>query len=834
MPSEPIQRAVVHCLSPEGRVLAEVEIVVSRSNTNAIPSSYPLVRLPASQAKAYGEEALQLRERGRYEYRLIGKGRNSSDISLQPGRAIEPSQMSGGQEERGLIEPGDYCGRLPLVVIRRGDPEEQPLARGAVEVRSFKMNYREHYRGMLSYIADRAAGLLLDCRSATRLRLDSLWREDPAILEQQLEFLRHILESSVFQGAVNEILRNPHRRLEEEQVERSTTRFFKADKSVARQIGKASRRVPVPEAHPIHSRVSSLPGKIVLRNRVDYLDTAENRFIKMVLTAFRDFLSDVTAHLTALAVSARDGENRRLLREANRLRGMLDAQLSRAFMPDLGRPTFLPLGSPVLQRKAGYRDLLHFWIQFHASAQLSWNGGADIYHAGARNVATLYEYWLFFQLEGLFREKFSCETPLHTLLVDHEDVPPKLTLRRGIELRTPISGVWSQTAGRSLAAEFHFNRKFSPINTRIQSGSWTRGMRPDYTISIWPSEYTREDAEQQELLVHIHFDAKYRVEQIKDVLGQDSDDEGIGDPERTETYLTSAKDADLLKMHAYRDAIRRSAGAYVIYPGNANEKKPDVLFRGFHEVLPGLGAFSVRPDAMGHPDGLAAISSFLDDVIAHLANRSTARERVSYHIYEAYNDDTLSESHALPGTWERDLFAPEFRAVPPGEEMVLAAWYENEAQLAIAGEEEGLYWARLGSRRGALHVHPNLSKVRGIVLRTDKGIVAPGMYRLREPGFRVYTRAQLRLELKKHLGATGIADWMETIAKDDDEYIYALFLTTYSDAFRGQQWDGEALTREIEKFESDARNRPVAPLGRMSPYPRVLPLSRVLKAGDRG
>src|SRR5829696_8253469 len=35
--------------------------------------------------------------------------------------------------------------------------------------------------------------------------------------------------------------------------------------------------------------------------------------------------------------------------------------------------------------------------------------------------------------------------------------------------------------------------------------------------------------------------------------------------------LARSKREDLLKMHAYRDAIRRSAGAYVLYPGDQHQ-----------------------------------------------------------------------------------------------------------------------------------------------------------------------------------------------------------------------------------------------------------------------
>ena len=112
---------------------------------------------------------------------------------------------------------------------------------------------------MLSFIADKCAGLLLDCRAATRLRLSTLWRENPRILEQQLEFLRHTLESETFRGVMDEVLRNPHRRLEDEREERDISRPFKPGRDFARQVAVAARRVKVPDTHPLHDVIPSLP-----------------------------------------------------------------------------------------------------------------------------------------------------------------------------------------------------------------------------------------------------------------------------------------------------------------------------------------------------------------------------------------------------------------------------------------------------------------------------------------------------------------------------------------------------------------------------------------------
>jgi hypothetical protein len=551
----------------------------------------------------------------------------------------------------------------------------------------------------------------------------------------------------------------------------------------------------------------------------------------MVLAEFRDFLADVASHLSRKPADLEKPVTRRLLGDANRLRGMLETQLGRGFLPDVSAPVVVPIGSPVLQRKAGYRELLHFWLQFHAGAQLVWEGPADVFHAGTRNVATLYEYWLFFQLEKLFRQRFACEQPLHSIIVDKDKAPPQLMLKRGVELRTPVAGVWSNKASRRLKAEFHFNRKFSPRSEQGKAGSWTRGVQPDYTISIWPAENSREEAERNELMAHVHFDAKYRVDNIRELLGDSTDDEAFErDTEAAQENRTAAKYSDLLKMHSYRDAVRRTAGAYVLYPGNPGDNISP--YNCFHEILPGLGAYAIRPNAEGEAGGIDSVAKFLDDIIEHLANRTTARERVTYHLEEAYTANEPPVNYGSMALTESDIYGRDYRALPPAEEIVLIAWYENDSQLALARDENGFVYVRLGRRQGALHVHPNLAGVRRIVMRTHGGDVASGMLSLRENGFRIFTRSQLRIELKKHAKGQGVAAWEAFAGHDDEEHIYALFKTASDPASAPQGWRGEMLMDEIECFESDVRNKPVVNVGRTSPYPRILPLRDVLRARD--
>jgi hypothetical protein len=163
--------------------------------------------------------------------------------------------------------------------------------------------------------------------------------------------------------------------------------------------------------------------------------------------------------------------------------------------------------------------------------------------------------------------------------------------------------------------------------------------------------------------------------------------------------------------------------------------------------------------------------------------------------------------------------------------MVLMAWFKSAAQRALAESENGFAYVRLGRRSGGggLHVHPKLANVRSILQRTGDAVVAAGLLCLREPGFHVFTRRQLRAELSQHAKGAGVAAWQAGAGADDEEYIYALFRTRRDPAYVSLSWDGNKILDRIEAFEADARNKPVTNVGRASAYPRIIPLQDLLR-----
>ena len=82
-----------------------------------------------------------------------------------------------------------------------------------------------------------------------------------------------------------------------------------------------------------------------------------------------------------------------------------------------------------------------------------------------------------------------------------------LPLRQGRHLALSGSCTMNQ---RKLKVSFHYNCTSSKAD-HPGKGSWTQQMRPDYTLTLWPEAFSEEEAERQELIVHIHFDAKYKV-----------------------------------------------------------------------------------------------------------------------------------------------------------------------------------------------------------------------------------------------------------------------------------------------------------------------------------
>jgi hypothetical protein len=597
-----------------GRELAVVEI---RANEG---SAATLITLEPVAAYRQGEEPIQLIEGCSYEYRLSAPGFRLDDSTSMIGRSL-----FADTHDEGVITPGNRVGRLVLPLL---DVHGERVGMGAVEVRSRKLSYREDFRSMIEALAEQSVDLVLSLKAPTQVRVD-IASADAASVQQHFFFLRSLLESRKLDAAVQQVLAQPHSQLKVDEQMRDPRRGIRLDSRVSRELAHAHPRQPLPAEHPLARRLAglgvqqpSIPFAVTERFKSETLDTAENRFVKHVLRSFDEILGQIASRLQ------KAGEDAFVEREVRPLRRRITDLLGAGLFAEVSTPQVLPLGSPVLQRKAGYREVYQTWIRFQAAARLSWRASADLFSAGQRDVATLYEYWLFMFMLDVLRLIGVPSAEIARSVLSPTADGFGLKIQAGELFET--SGFQLPWRGRGLALQLSYNRTFveaieesrqsaNGVEYRVASqreGSWTRRFRPDFTLSIWPADTTLEEAAEMDLLVHVHFDAKYSVSSISELFGASTMDLN---EEKQQQRSGRYRRGDLLKMHAYKDAIKRSEGAYVLYPGESQGRSYDVWAR-YHEILPGVGAFMVRPGPTAEASR-QSVAAFVRDVMSVMVDR---------------------------------------------------------------------------------------------------------------------------------------------------------------------------------------------------------------------
>jgi predicted component of viral defense system (DUF524 family) len=205
---------------------------------------------------------------------------------------------------------------------------------------------------------------------------------------------------------------------------------------------------------------------------------------------------------------------------------------------EAGEMRIFPANSTVLQKRDGYRELLKLYREFQLSYCPLFKKIEDA--LAARDIATLYEYWCFFEIGKALGEVFS-----------ENKKEPKL--------------FWDATGG--LEAEksyFEFkNGKYKLIYNkpyrRSPSGSYSVTLIPDFSLEI-----------NRQIKDGIVFDAKFRFDE-KDVEKKLEGDEAIDDESENEmrrgNFERVANLDDIFKMHTYKDALKLKA-AFIVFPGD--------------------------------------------------------------------------------------------------------------------------------------------------------------------------------------------------------------------------------------------------------------------------
>lgn len=463
------------------------------------------------------------------------------------------------------------------------------------EIAPEKMNYEEDYIVLTEAIAQVCSELLLEYSGLTSNLFEQSEEEHRTILEQFI-FLRQFCYGNNLFSVFEAIKRNPDRVLSSDEIYKPigcgipSQKFYTHPFSYGKGWQKTKRA---------DGTFSIVPQMISVTQKQDSIDTPANRFVKYALEKFDSVCLELMNSLDA-AGGVKQAE---CLSEAKAIHNMLDEIFNDGFFDEIGKLDIMPQNNQVLQKRKGYSQIFSAYSMIDLALRLNWSGHDDVYEGESKNVALLYEYWLFFELYKIIDSIDGCKK---VYLKDDDfltvsDGGITISLQEGKKSRQSFVIERLHTK-----INLYYNRTFSrkEFKTTLYEGSYSRPFRPDYTIAIFPDSYVKgcnngeNEAVKNGAVSYIHFDAKYRVTDLTSLVGKRTDEyEEIEFAEdKTDAVMNTYKRGDLLKMHTYNDAIRRTIGSYILYPGKGDsEDTRGVSYKLYDEILPGVGAFAIRP-----------------------------------------------------------------------------------------------------------------------------------------------------------------------------------------------------------------------------------------------
>jgi predicted component of viral defense system (DUF524 family) len=347
--------------------------------------------------------------------------------------------------------------------------------------------------------------------------------------------------------AVQAILGLPHRKLSDEEqfVRPHEVRQIELE-GVLRMLQSGRGQGGVMEMSPLNRL---RPDRVFQRIPVESFDSPENRFILSACWLMLEALERVERRRWFRKSPVTDLDRFRIAEVKRHLSVLVTdprfAEISESFR--------MPAQSRVLQRRDGYRDLTLLWQQYlRARSPFFQHLQTAI---DLRDVASMYEYWVLFELIARIKV---------------------------IAGREPVL---SQHVDEHGSPEFQFHASFVGLGTlhynKTYYGYSGINLRPEY---VW-------ELPGGELIV---MDAKFRLHKLTDLF--------IDEPSGDSMQTSKAKDDDLQKMHTYRDAIDRVTTAIVIYPGTVNRFRTSAgvsedvgIQRIVEGLLDGVGAIAMQP-----------------------------------------------------------------------------------------------------------------------------------------------------------------------------------------------------------------------------------------------
>ena len=373
----------------------------------------------------------------------------------------------------------------------------------------------------LPFAADRDAGMTHERSQAGQ----------ETILLHLFLYIRHILLELKpgLDSTIQAILREPHRHLVRR---RETTPLARATRADARTLVRiacgleplASVRDPSRGARPLASALRGhLPISADVPANESDVDTPENRFVLSFLVQIARILQQVE---DLRWKRGRTPFWDRVGRDCDEMLRVLRPAMAHSLWRDVSPMVFMPCGSSVLERRRGYKEVLQHQLGLRAAARLPLDRAQLDRLIGLKDVALLYELWAFFQVVRSVEE-----------LSGGPPVDARTTHANDLHSSVP----WGMSVRWANGVRVYYNLRFAAGSSDGHLSS-SVALRPDIVVAVPGADG---------LILHV-LDAKLRLDGATGAFKAD----------------------DLVKMHAYRDALPDVRSAAVLYPGQVADWYP--------------------------------------------------------------------------------------------------------------------------------------------------------------------------------------------------------------------------------------------------------------------
>lgn len=454
------------------------------------------------------------------------------------------------------------------------------------EVRSRKIDYKDHYPAMISDLFEAASGMVFDSSPVfERQELKEIVRKT---FYEDFIFLEYLFRPENLLNAYEHVRRDPHKVLEryEEPVPLVLATNVGPSElfSMVSDSANLYKSEKTPSNWPKNFK-KYVPHQVNQSYHRDIVDTPENRLVKYFLFMVNDLLDEMILYVAKNEIKGYPADKIFDFKE------IINDFLMDGWLDDVGELKYFPSNSQVLQKKAGYRDILRFFMVFESAFFISWDEVEELIKGYQRKLYDLYEYWCYIKLFKILCHMSEVEPDYNRIFHKSRKKKWSVSLKKGSDkpqhFDIPING-------EAIHVELTYNHSFKQDNKKDYS--YSLNLRPDYTLRIKKgSDYHL-----------IHFDAKYR----SDIIIEDTD---IDKRDKEEEEKRVYKNADIYKMHTYKDAIIGSLGAYVLYPGT----EPKIFPENPISILPSVGAFPLTPGSMNSKEA-EEIEKFIKDILIHI------------------------------------------------------------------------------------------------------------------------------------------------------------------------------------------------------------------------